>query len=93
MLRPQVTQFSAYIASKAGLLKGGSLDFTASFVDEEGKVLCPKDAEPAIATVPTVGRGALPLVKCGQMRLKLWWAPKDGHYKGYDGTYQVGGKA
>jgi hypothetical protein len=87
-----VSQFSAYLASSAGLLKGGSIDFTAGFVDEDGYILCPKNPtnEPTgITTVPTVGDHAVPIVKCGQMRVKLWYAPHEGYYRGYDGVYQV----
>lgn len=62
-------------------------------MDEDGNILCPKapisNVPLGITTVPTVGDHAVPIVKCGQMRVKLWYAPHEGYYRGYDGVYQV----
>lgn len=59
------------IAPRAGLLKGGTFEFIAGFVDKDRNVLCPAGAIPSTADEPTVAEGVLPLVKCGDYKLKV----------------------
>jgi hypothetical protein len=68
----QATVLTAMIAPETGLLKGGTFEFIAGFVDKDGNVLCPTNAIPeTINDPPTVAEGALPLVKCGEYKLKV----------------------
>jgi hypothetical protein len=58
------------IVPKTGLLKGGTFEFIAGFVDKDGNVLCPANVASPV-NLPTVAGGVLPLVKCGEYKLKV----------------------
>jgi hypothetical protein len=59
------------------------------YKDDEGEVLCPEGANPSTVSAPSVQSvTALPRVTCGAYKVKLWFAPGDHSYRGYDGTYQ-----
>lgn len=49
-------------------------------------MLCTSGATPSTVGAPRVS-GALPTVTCGEYKNKLWFAPDDHSYYGYDGNY------
>lgn len=50
-------------------------------------MLCPSGATQSTVSAPRVQPGTLPEVTCGEYKVKLWFAPDDHSYRGYDGYY------
>jgi hypothetical protein len=52
------------------------------------QILCPEGVTDVMPAPDVPANGPLPTARCGEYKLKLFWAPEEAPYEGYDGTYQ-----
>lgn len=64
-VRGKATHYTALLSSVEHVLKGGSIQFTAGFVDDKGNIKCPTGIDEVYAA-PKVASGLVPMVKCGE---------------------------